>query len=323
MRLAFPLLLIGFLAANAETTGLELRGQPFKPDTIPVTWSVPKTNLPVALWIYKVVPQQFPAVAISNIMEIAALTAKDKKTTKDSPFKEKNALYYGDKEGTRHLGISPSLGFIEYKDERAISGMREPVNGVPDDDQAMQGALKILHRCAIDSSQLAVKPTGELKFYRTMGRRGRMDKKTGEDKKEVISRGVSFIRQIDRASFTGIGNAGGISVVFGNDGKVAELQIIWRGVEPYKSVAIDAPERFVQWIKEGRSVITEAEPLQINWGKVKKLNVTKFTPYYMGEGGEDVQRFIVPFADLEIEAELPDTNIAFHVSCPIPDDGSD
>ena len=125
------------------------------------------------------------------------------------------------------------------------------------------------------------------------------------------------MRRIDRIDFTGIGNAGGFSINLGNNGKVGDLQIVWRNLEPYKSCNIATPEQFVRWIKEGVGVISNRESLDLDWKEVKKLNITKLTPYYLGETGDTIQQTVVPFADLEIRAELPTTNLTFHVSCPI------
>lgn len=259
-----------------------------------MAWSASRTNMPDALWIYKVAPQSFSPVVLSNIMEMGAVTPRDKRPTKNAPFKDKDALFFQNQAGTRRLEIFPAQGFINYFDDAALAGMKEAVTGVPSEDEALRLALACLPRFGIDRSQLAEKSCSELRIYRTMRKRGGFNKAQGNPVEEIDLRGVSFVRRIDNIEFTGFGNAGGFFVSFGNHGKIRELQVVWRNLQPFKLVEMPSGDTFIRWIREGKSVITETQPPAVDWKQVQELNVIKLKPYYLGEGGDRVQTYAIP-----------------------------
>src|SRR6266568_5086926 len=88
-----------------------------------ITWPAATNQWPEALWVYKVIPQNFSDAVVSNLMSLGSFTAQDRK--KVSPYlreEDSSTIFFGDLEGTqKHLAICPKLGYVEFHDGKAIS----------------------------------------------------------------------------------------------------------------------------------------------------------------------------------------------------------
>jgi len=70
--------------------------------------------------------------------------------------------------------------------------------------------LKFLERLGVSTQELASKPDGSgLYVIRDVRERNRFERAEGARVKEVLSRGVGFVRQLDGIRFTGLADAGG------------------------------------------------------------------------------------------------------------------
>ena len=299
---------------SATADDLLPKGVPFiLPPAIEITWIARTNDLPQKVWVYKVIPQRFSQDTISNLLHTGDFSTKDKSHIEgQSPFKDKSILYFADKDKTRYLGIFPPIGWIDYSDEKARSEMKELVEGVPTEEEALQMAFDFLPRLGISRSDLVTETN---KIHRVLRERGRFDKTSGTLVKEVISRGVFFTRKIDGVEFTGIGLHGGMWIDFGNHGRIAALQASWRKLQPVESHEIAQPDRIVTLIKQGKARISPQEPVNLTEGT--RLAVTKMTPYYLGKLGEEPQETVFPFCALEIQAISGETNFLFRLNCPI------
>ncbi len=261
------------------------KGDPFFDEVaagMKVVWAVPANTWPPTnkIWSYKVVPQHFSDAAISNLMILGSFTEKDK-----------TGFGYGSL-GTKYLKINPTLGYIEYYDEKAIASptsaitnVPEPVIGVPDKEESLRLGLKYLHLAGIDTSQL-LNP----RWYTET--RGWINQKTHTEVDEVQMRAVDFERRIDGLVADGAGIA---YVGFGNNAKVANLKISWRGLEPYKSLDnLVTPKQIVQLLQIGKIPFLPRVRTVWTFGKVKTLTITSVSAYYQMRPGEEPMDFVTP-----------------------------
>lgn len=214
------------------------------------------------------------------------------------PFKDKRMLYFANRERTRHLGIFPPMGWLYYRDERATALGKERAKGVPSEAEAVELALRYLDKLTIDRCQFAKKDHGsELQAYWNLQDRSWFDKAKGEPVSEVISRGVAFVRQIDGVGFTGRGSDGGFSIRFASEGKVADLELVWRNLERQQLCKAISPAQTMDRIKQDRARMVPMTA--VNLMGAKKLTINKMVPYYLGQSGDTPQEFVYPFAALE------------------------
>jgi len=76
-------------------------------------------DLPKALWVYRVIPQTFPAAVVSNLMAIGHLQANDTAKPPFNPLPDRNIMYFRDKKTkwNHSLLIAPALGWVQYMDQ--------------------------------------------------------------------------------------------------------------------------------------------------------------------------------------------------------------
>ena len=288
----------------------------FKALSAAVVWALPTNSRPASLWIYKVIPQTFPDQAVSNLMAMGSLTMQDRLPGALFRLSNKNC--------SRYLTIDPNQGRIEYGNEDARANkydkkthQHEAVEGVPNDAEAKELALRLLKQLGVQASELATKPgTSDPLTFGKKITRSYLDKARGvEIEDEVLTRGVFFNRQIDGVHFAGIGVGAGCEVEFGNHAKVAQLRLVWRKLQPYEHRKVGSLDDIARWIREGRAVMTHRD--YVNSLDVKKLTIKEIAPLYQAAGGQEQQNFVYPFAQLEAVAELGTTNSPVQLYCPI------
>ena len=278
--------------------GFTLEGQTFPATNVDIVWKAPTNALPQRIWVYKCVAQEFSPKVVSHLMALGNFTEKDQTRIQGQrSFREKRIRYFADATRTRHLRIFPELGWIDYADESADHYGKERAQGVPSESQTLELARKLLQNLEIEPGQFAVKEgTSEPYVYRSVRDRSFNDPDTGQKVKEVIRRGVSFVRRLDGINFTGMGADGGVAVAFGPRDRLASLEVVWRNLERHKSYAVMQPAEIVRAVKNG-----EARLVPMDGGNAQtasRLTIVKVTPFYLGQAGETAQEFVYPFAAL-------------------------
>ena len=310
--LAVACLIASYAGLSAD---FKLEGEPFAIPNLEVVWKAPSNALPEKLWVYKCVSQEFSSNVISHLMALGDFNETDRTHIQGQPpFKDRRIRYYANQERTRHLGIFPELGWIDYADETANYYGKERAKGVPSESETLELALKLLQNLEIEQGQLAGKEgTSQPYVYRSVRDRSFKDPDSGEKVKEVIRRGVSFVRRLDGINFTGMGADGGVGVAFGPRGKVATLEIVWRNLQRHKSYEVMQPADIVKAVKNGEARLV---PLDVGNAQVaSRLTVVKVTPFYLGEEGSNRQDLVYPFAALECTLDGGSNRIV--LKCPI------
>jgi hypothetical protein len=285
------------------------------PESTPVLWATPTNEWPSSIWIYKVVRQDFPPAAISNLLEMASFRMSERTNFPSNlATQEEGDLFFTTKDRRRHLSVVPSRGFVQYSDLDAEAPMLDHPQGVPSEDEAYRLALEWLRRLGIDRSQLSTKPgTDQLRIFREVRRHQWTDQKTGRELDEISNRSVDFIRRVDGIEIEGIGPRGGVCIDFGNHGKVCQVEICWRGLEPFKLANTLLAEQIRDLIRRG----------SVTWNPWKgvtglnKITVTAVVPTYRGEAYAERQDFMEPYAVVYASLDYGTTNISASCHCPI------
>ena len=285
-------------------------------NTVEIVWDVPSNRWPDKVWSYRIAPHHFAGPVISNLMTLGAFSQADAtRLPGHSHLKGERIQYYADKERTRELGIFPSLGWVSFKDGKAKAAAKGRALGVPTDEDAFQLAQDWLKKLGIDRSQLATKSgSSDLRIYREKRTHGWMDKPTGTNVSEVILRGVFFVRRVDGIDFNGIGPLGGVCFNFGNHGKVAELEIVWKGLEPFELHNTLTADQLMETVRSGRVKWIPSHPQKT---EIKKITITDVTLLYRGVGGEDEEKYITPYARLAASVDCGSTNVLANIECAI------
>jgi hypothetical protein len=280
-----------------------------------VTWNVPTNHLPSTLWVYRIVPQTFSSQVISNLMALGSLTMANRTNIEGQlPFKDERLLYFASSERSRYLGIFAPYGWIYYKDRDAEVGPGKHASGVPTEEEASQLALNYLRLFGIDRSQLATREGSTLREFKETGHHGWFDKSKGTNVMEVSLRGVFFVRRVDGIDFSGIGQLGGVHIAFGDNAKVAAVEIVWKGLEPYELHRVLNAEQILDAVRSGSA--KWISPPGVPSG-VKKITVNEVVTYYRGEEGDSDAKFIEPFALLAASIDYGYTNVPANLECSI------
>ena len=115
--------------------------------------------------------------------------------------------------------------------------------------------------------------------------------------------GVSFLRHVDGLSLVGNGFHGGVSIDFGNNAKIYDLQLTWRNLQPWQLHDCASPEQIAQWLRSGRFAF------HFDKGRLPAPPL-KFTIYnadirYDGRPGDRPMDYVYPLAILEATVAGP------------------
>lgn len=318
MTVAFRMRLLWlYLLSTAGCSGtgvhLEEFGDVYKPKKVEIVWAA-TNSIPRSLKVFKVLPTTFTEASLSNLIWLAGFKDIQQVRQQLAPALRQQDAYYESPTEKKYIGLSPARGRIYILDKTVIALPRQPIEGVPSEDQALELAFDVLNKVGIEKSQVAKKwGTDEWQMLRDRRERGQRDKSTGKLVKTVTAQGVFLYRALDGVAVNGRGVCGGAHVVFGNRGKVAELEIVWRNLQRKEELPVANAEQLMAAIRKGKAVIqTEIDSAQIT-----KLTITKAVPYYFGENGREVQKSVHPFVGLVAKATAHGNTTDATLYCPL------
>lgn len=296
----FAILQVSAFAVLAAGPPLHEFASPFPAKDCEVKWEAP-TNLPTSIKNFTVVPTQFAPATISNLLQLADLTPRNKRRPiGGGVFLEKDVQAYGNKEDTRQLTVLPSQGLLALSRDGVLAALpRQKPEGVPSDQQAVTLALALAQKLGLNPSELPRSADGKpLPFDVSEATVLQKEKTTGQMITNIVSRTVCIHRWIEGIPVSGMA---GIAMKFGNEGKLASLNWTWRAVKPAGECAVPDAAGFVSRIKSGRTFISQDQAGQ----PVRRLTIKRVQLYYWENEGSKAQTMIRPFAVLEAETNLP------------------
>jgi hypothetical protein len=307
MRVARTALLLALPVVASRADQAVPEGDPFRPPQgIQLVWAAQTNALPLALWIYQIMPTAFSAAQMTNAAELADFRIA-KLSASPVPIPDKHLSYFQDRgqAGVRHLAIAPSIGCMEYY---GAFSMKEGATNVPSIERANQLAFECLLRLGIDRSQLVA--TGRAVGTST---RGKLDQEGRKLTEEVVRRGASFVRRIDGYETSGLCFLG----VFGNDGKITQFSLVWRNLLPCQLCKALTPSQIADAIRAGAAI---APPQDFNFdalAQAKRLAITKATPFYFDPSGMTALEYLAPYVQVDISVETGPTNSLLIVKLPM------
>ena len=311
--------MVAAFPACAVGPQLEEMGHPFKNNDLAVEWRLP-TSLPASLNSYKVGTVKWSSQFLSNIVALGefkspqmilgqlapALKGHDVMVTDDAPQNSRKTIV-----------ANPSRGRIYLVQEGVKALPRDAVEGVPTEERVLESALSLLAMLGISKDELRRKPnTGDIFVMRDVTTHTRRDKATGTMSKRVIARGAFLFRQVDGIGIAGRGMCGGLHINYGNHGRIAELELVWRNIHSSRSVPTVDTNQLAKWLRQGKGAIeTEEDPSAITG-----LTITNATVFYFGNNGSDYQSRMLPFVNLGAIAEVGGKSVNVSVNAPIVGD---
>lgn len=313
----FSLAVVSAFSAGPQ---LEDFGYPLQNKELVVAWMTATNQFPASLNVYQVGTAAWSPEFLSNIVTLGefkepsivlkalapALNGQDARFSEDAPRGSRKSLV-----------LNPSKGRLYFRHEGVIALPREPVMGVPSEDKVLDSALAILSKLNISKDQLRRKLNSEELFtLRDVTTHGQRDKATGKVIKEVIARGVFIYRRVDGIGVAGRGTCGGLHVNFGNNGRIAEMELVWRNIHSPRRLPVADTNQIAKWIRQGKATTeTEEDP-----SAIKRLTVTNAVVFYFGNNGSEHQSNMYPFVNLGAVAELNEKRISLEVNCPLVED---
>jgi hypothetical protein len=294
MKLIFRLIFVVLgTSFSSPADSFQLKGVAYPPSNVEIVWRASVTNLSTGLWIYKVVPRDFSMAVISNAMAIGSFQMLDIVNPRDT-----NSIQFRDKkdalESSRSLSINPAQGIIEYFREMPSVENRKIPTGVPTEEEGIKLAWDYLFRLGIDRSQ-AMQPHAHVDMES-------MYKKNEIDWQGPYKCTVGVSRRIDGIRAYG----GNFRIVFRNHAEVESIDLSWPDLVPYECHPVANVTEIINYIKNGQAVLPVPEFHFESLAKLKRLTVTKITPYYFFEPASD--GLFHPFAELEVTADLGKKN---------------
>jgi hypothetical protein len=294
------------LGSPAFGDTLQLAGERFQPK-VSVVWDT--TNvIPDTLAVYKVGTQELSKAVVSNVFELTGFKFVNRLNPKDKVTWE----FKDDRERPRKfLRIVPSAGWVSYLNEDVKAPTVSKVKGVPTREEITALLYGYLPKFGISTNDLKLKPE-----TRTEEKGQRFDKKGGTWSSEVVfSRGIGLPRKIDGIPVKGSGFAGGLMMTFANEGKVQQLEFLWRKYEPFEKKKTASKDELLERLKAGKAVRAVFEE---DISDVTKFRVVGFQLWYDArapmEGSQDL---MFPFVELEMFGDKATNNVHFWVQCPI------
>jgi len=308
-------------ASAAPPTWEELSSRLFT--NAAIVWQAPTDKLPKSFWIYqRKLPRIFSATVISNAIVLGSLQGKGfpKPSTNDFFIPEDKGPNYPGALATL-FGIRPSDANMYFSVPNYGAGSGDKI---PSDETIAAGAWKYAHQLGLDPAQLV-----QERFYTHL-----CDSDTsGQATNHVCGRGVFLSRQLEGISFFSGDNDGsggeGFSIEFGSRGQIRIFSLRWSMVERHESQPTASPQDIIRCIQAHKTFVLPTPDEEdyfarlIKLAGVKKLTITKITPYY-GEGvfgevptNDAPCNVATPFAELEAIADFGTSNTTVRLLSPI------
>jgi len=311
------LALFAFLCASAQGQSLRVEGLqfeemgfPFDNRNVEVIWKLQTNRIPATMNIYRVVPAKFSVQFLTNLIAMGGFKEPEKvKNALVPALRGKDALW---EEIPAHktIGLSPERGKAQFFDTSRRAGPKERPHGVPSDEQALKLAMEAAKVLGISTNELAKEPDSGRPLIRrskqTMG--GLLDGKYSE---REISRAVYLYRDFDGIPVYGSGNCGGLYVDFGNDARIASLDLSWRNLQVKTTRPTADRNQIAKWIKGGKAYFSNED---VKPEKVKKLTIHDMVAHYRGFPTDYHQSEVLPMVVIQATA---DSGAHIMLFCPI------
>jgi hypothetical protein len=288
----------------------------------PIVWQAPANQLPKSFWVYqRLLPRIFSATVISNAIVLGSLQGKG------FPQPSTNVTCIEVEPPCPCLNvcnffINPGDAAMSFESPDYKNGSPK---GVPGDETIARRAWDYAPQLGLDAAHL--KQTSFFAHFYNADQTG------NETTNFFCGRGIFLARQLDGVNFFSADNAGdgaeGFSIEFGSHGQIRFFSLRWSNVERYERQQTASPQEIVRCIRAHKTIVLPNVNEKDYFARlqkladVKKLTITKITPYYCdGVLGEvptnDVpSKLATPIAELEAVADFGTSNVTVQLLSPI------
>ncbi len=277
-------------------------GLPLPAGNFTVAWEATDGMMGKTVTVYRVAPTHFAPQVVSNMLTEMSFTDQERQP----PFPDHpGAIQYAIDGKRRYLSFIPSSGRVVYEDQDAIA-LPRAIQGVPSEKEALERAISLIKILGIERHQMLGKPDSPVPTYSSgVMEAGYFDKVAKKHVKEPCARIIIFFRQVDGWKL----KDAGISIRFGNEGRISSLDAVWPTLEAHSRGEVVRTELERQ-MREGRCIWEWTARVD----GLKKLTIKKVTPHYLFEEDQELVR---PYAVMDVIADFGDTNLPGQVCCPL------
>ena len=313
-------LLLSFVSActltHADTLQLGEMGFPFENRNVEIVWKLQTNRVPSAMKVYRVVPTKFSIHFITNLIAMGGF--KEPETVKNAlvpALRGKDAIWE-EVPAQKTITLSPRRGKAQFFNTSRIPLPGEAEHGLPSVGQALQLAVQTARTLGINIADLARSLDSD-EFLVRKDKRERGGPVSGKYTKRDIALGIYLYRAFDQIPVYGNGNCGGLYVNFGNDARIAEIDLSWRTVEAKATRRTADRDQIAKWIKEGKAYFPDED---VDPVKVQRLIIRDMVAHYRGFATEQEQAMVVPMVVIQATAESKDRTTPIMLFCPIVED---
>jgi hypothetical protein len=266
-------ILMTVVSVSADTSSWqELSAQLFT-NTV-IVWQPNTNQLPKSLWTYRRrLPHVFSTAVISNAVVLGSLQSRG------FPPSSTNNVFIAEQVPPNWPGVIPILLGIQPGDAYLYFSIAhyQPVSKteIPDDGTLIKRALEIAPQFGLDPAQLA--------HHRTYKHLSDADQATND----FCGRGVFFPRYLDGISFFSAADDGesaeGLSMEFGERGKIQAFSVRWSDVEHFKNERLASQDEMTRCIRAHKAIVLpnfkEDDFARLrNWQLQRNLRSRKLPP---------------------------------------------
>jgi hypothetical protein len=277
-----------------------------------VRWAAPTNPWPATLWVYRIEPNVFSPMLISNVLAITGYT------TNDSTGYDKNGVIFSNSKRAGSLSVSFYAGSIVY--QNYIPFQPELVNDLPEEKQLFPMTTNLVAKLGISSSELVKKTNSAEPRILYLQHQIVLDNK-GVFTTNIWSREAYFQRLLDGVEFIGFDRGGNGKIEFGNHGTILQLWLSWWNVKRDKEYSTVSPQTIMQWIREGKVLPQHIDgapaPPISDWTEVKSVTITAARPVCLGADKLVYPASLCPYAALMATVHMGTTNFKMEINCPI------
>ncbi len=314
MKHATLILCFQMLAGQVLAQHLSLKlGTPFRRSDLEVRWSLTTNPIPPTVWIYHLLPRQFPNPAISNLMPLGPFTAKDLVASNN------NELLYKNPKTSTALWFSPPLGAIRFQSPTPHGPTNIPAD-LPKLSDLPSLTIAFLAQLGIPGGEIEKRPDGSpdlhvsepLTIYF-------LDHRFITN---ITFRSVTLRRQVDGAPFVGNDTGGDCQIDFGDHGKPIQIMLSWRNLERFRLLPTASPETITTWIRHGKAVqgMLPMNEKPIEWRSVKSLTITAAKLCYYAGSPTEPSQWLMPFVALRATVDTGYRKTEVEIDSPIIDE---
>lgn len=274
-----------------------------QPDLI-VHWQ-DSTKFPRKVWSYQLLPNNFSAEIISNVMMLCSFTEKD------IAVHHADGIDFQSPDGARKLSISFPSGNIHYEIPELNYSPTNLAAAVPTVKELPPIATNVLRKLHIRFSDITGwASTNTIDYSEPVLTMYYVGDLTITN---IAYRSVLFRRVVDGMPI--VGEFYGFNV--GEHGRITRLSIAWPNLQRNKSYSVISQKEVVNLLRKGDAIRGPApqDVGDIDWSSIKSLTIKKAVPSYQMDGNR-----LYPFLRLDVLVDLGNGTVEIGMDCPIIDE---